>query len=293
MKKMKSNKIIILCLIVITLIIPTIYACSNNKNEIKSSRNNDKKSMDSTTKNSNENLEKQNKITKYKVEIVDTLPHLTSSYTQGLLIHQGKIYEGTGQFRESKLMKIKLENGEIEESIPLENTLFGEGVTIFDNKIYQLTWMNQICLVYDLKTLKKISEFSYSGEGWGLTSNDSLLFMSDGSSIIKVINPKNFTTISNLQIKKNNQPVRFLNELELVDSLLYANVYMQDLIIVANINTGEVVADIDISALRPLVAASKYAEVSNGIAFNPKTNLFYLTGKYWDKIFIVKFVEIE
>jgi len=204
------------------------------------------------------------------------------------VIYKNKLYEGTGLEGNSKLVKFDLKKWEIEKDIPLKSHYFGEGITILDDKIYQITWLNQTCLVYDLKTMKQINEFSYAGEGWGLTSNDSILFMSDGSSTIRLINPKNFTVISNINITKNNSPVRFINELELVDSLLFANVYGKDLIIIANINTGKIVGEIDISVLRPLVSDYKYSEVSNGIAYDKENKLFYLTGKHWNKIFIVK-----
>jgi glutaminyl-peptide cyclotransferase len=231
---------------------------------------------------------KKDIIAKYNIEIIKILPHDTTFYTQGLVIYKNKLYEGTGLEGNSKLVKFDLKKWEIEKDIPLKSHYFGEGITILDDKIYQITWLNQTCLVYDLKTMKQINEFSYAGEGWGLTNNDSILFMSDGSSTIRLINPKNFTVISNVNITKNNSPVRFINELELVDSLLFANVYGKDLIIIANINTGKVVGEIDISVLRPLVSDYKYSEVSNGIAYDKENKLFYLTGKYWNKIFIVK-----
>jgi glutamine cyclotransferase len=234
----------------------------------------------------------QNKdtIIKYDVEIIDILPHDTTFYTQGLTIYENKLYEGTGLEGNSKLVKFDLKKWKMEKSIPLKSHYFGEGITIFDNKIYQLTWLNQTCLVYDLNTMKQTNEFTYSGEGWGLTSNDSLLFMSDGSATIKSINPKNFTTVANIRIRKNNIPVNYLNELELVDTLLYANIYMKDLLVIANINTGKVVGEVDISALRKHIK-NRYAEVSNGIAYNKKTGYFHLTGKNWEKIFVVKIVE--
>ena len=270
---------------IIFLLFLLLCSCSSKNNDTTKSQ-----SQDST--NSKIHSEKnENSIIKYGVEIIDILPHDTTFYTQGLVIHNGKLYEGTGLERKSKLVRFDLKNWKMEKNISLKDNYFGEGVTVFDNKIYQLTWLNQICLVYDLQTMKQINEFTYSGEGWGLTNNDSILFMSDGSSTIRLINPKNFTTISNINITRNNSPVRFLNELELVDGLLYANIYMQDLIIIADINTGKVVGEIDISSLRPLVSDYRYSEVSNGIAYDQATGYFYLTGKFWNKIFIVKFVE--
>jgi len=265
-----------------------LCACSSKNND--TIKNDTAKNKSQETNNPKTHNEK-NTIKKYGVEIIDILPHDTTFYTQGLVIHNGKMYEGTGLEGKSKLVKIDLKSWEVEKSIPLKNHYFGEGVAVLDDKIYQLTWLNQTCLIYDLKTMEQINEFTYSGEGWGLTNNDSTLFMSDGSSIIRAINPKNFTTIANINITRNGVPVRFLNELELVDSLLYANIFMRDLIIIANINTGKIVGEIDISALRPLVSDYKHSEVSNGIAYDKETGLFYLTGKFWNKMFVVRFVE--
>ena len=278
------------------LIITLLFSCSGKSNE--TVKNTDVGAYCIRPNDANNEgicntpLRNNNTVKKYTVEIIDVLPHDTTFYTQGLVIHKGKLYEGTGLEGKSILAKFDLKNWKMEKNIPLKNNYFGEGITVFDNKIFQLTWMNQICLVYDLQTLEQIDEFRYLGEGWGLTNNDSILFMSDGSSTVKLINPKNFKTISNINITRNNVPVRFINELELVDSLLYANIYMRDLIIIANINTGKVVGEIDISSLRPLVKESKFAEVSNGIAYCKERELFYLTGKFWNKIFIVKFVEL-
>ena len=229
-----------------------------------------------------------NNIKKYNIEIIDTIPHNPNYYTQGLIFHNGILYEGTGGEGNSFLIKYKKDNHTPDKIIRLDDDIFGEGITIINNKIYQISWLNQTCFVYDLKTLNKEKELFYAGEGWGLTNNDSLLIMSDGSSTIKFIEPNNFRIIKNLMIKKNGNAIRYINELELVDNLLYANIYMQDLIIIADINTGEVIGEINISNLRKHLYNNPTQEVSNGIAYNKKDDLFYLTGKNWNKMFIVK-----
>ena len=226
-------------------------------------------------------------IAKYGLEIIDTLPHNATYYTQGLVIHNGILYEGTGHEGHSALIKYKKNKVEVDKIVNMESHIFGEGITILNDKIYQISWLNQLCFVYNLN-LKKEKDLAYSGEGWGLTNDDSLLIMSDGSSTIRFIEPTNFTTIRSLTIKKANAPVRFINELELVDSLLYMNIYMTDLVMVANIYTGEVIAEIDISILRKHLKNNPTQEVSNGIAYDQTTDLFYLTGKNWNKVFIVK-----
>ncbi|MCL2039953.1 MAG: glutaminyl-peptide cyclotransferase [Bacteroidetes bacterium] len=227
-------------------------------------------------------------IHKYGLEIIDTLSHNVAYYTQGFVIHNGVLYEGTGHEGHSALIKYKKNKIDTDKIVNLDAHIFGEGVTVLNDKIYQISWLNQLCFVYDL-SLKKEKEMTYSGEGWGLTNNDSFLIMSDGSATIRFIEPSNFTTIRSLTIKRENVPVRFINELELVDSLLYMNIYMTDLIMVANVNTGEIVAEIDISILRKHLRNNPTQEVSNGIAYDKKNDLFYLTGKNWNKIFIVRF----
>jgi glutamine cyclotransferase len=279
----KIRIIILLGLLFISL------ACTNkNGNDNNNSQQEIKKSE---AKNIKEN------IIQYKIKIIDSIPHSTESYTQGFEIYQNKLFEGTGEYGKSKLYMYDLTKSNNKKNnlplpirtIELPQTYFGEGITILNDKIFQLTWLNQICIVYDLKTMKKEKELSYSGEGWGLANNDSLLLLSDGSATIRFINPSNFETISNLRITRNNNPVKFLNEIELVDDLLYANIYMQDLIVIADIKTGKVVGEIDISELRHHLFNNPAAEVSNGIAYDKNDKKFYLTGKNWNKIFIVVF----
>jgi glutamine cyclotransferase len=232
----------------------------------------------------------KDKIVQYKLQILDTLPHSTDSYTQGLEIANGKLYEGTGLEGHSKLLRYDLKTMKIEKDVSIGANYFGEGITILNNRLYQLTWLNQTCLTYNSQTLQPLDTYKYMGEGWGITHDDSLLYTSDGSASIKVIEPATFATVRTIRITKDNNPVRFLNELELIDTLLYANVYMQDLIIVADIRTGKVVGEIDISELRYQLVDNPEQEVSNGIAFNSVSSNFYITGKRWNKMFVVRFL---
>ena len=266
--------------IIISFTFFMLLACNNNK--INEGNDIDKQE---------DNTPIQNVIKKYDIEIIDTIPHNPNYYTQGLIFHNGILYEGTGNFGKSALIKYKKDNHTVDKIINLEHNIFGEGITILNDKIYQISWLNQICFVYNLNTFKKENELTYAGEGWGITNNDSILIMSDGSANIKFIEPNNFTILKNLVIKREGNNVRLLNELELIDTLLYANIYTQDLIIIANINTGEVVGEIDISMLRQQLYDNPKQEVSNGIAFDKKNNIFYLTGKNWNKMFAVRFKE--
>ena len=272
--------------IILTLVLISLFACNSKKSELK----NDANPNNNTQQN---NTEKQNIIKKYIAEIIDTLPHNINYFTQGLVFHNGILYEGTGIEGESILVRYKKNKHSADKIVRLDDSVFGEGITVFNDKIYQLSWLNQTCFVYDLKTLNKEKELKYAGEGWGLTHNDSLLIMSDGSATIRFIEPDNFRVVRNMMIKMNGKAVGLINELELVDSLLYANIYMQDLIIIADINTGNVVGLIDISNLRRQLYNNPTQEVSNGIAYNKSEDVFYLTGKNWNKVFIVRFKERE
>ena len=241
---------------------------------------------------SSESKPESTEIIKYKVEIVDTFEHNTNYYTQGLTWFDGCMYEGTGNLNESKLIKYN-NNNKVEKIIPIDDNFFGEGITVFNNQIYQLTWLNGRCLVYDLKTLKLIKEFTYSGEGWGITNNDSLLIISDGTDNLRFISPTDFRLIKNLKVTYNGKTLGNINELELVGDILYANIYFRDIIVMIDIKSGKVIGEIDIKPLRKHLKDNPKQEVSNGIAYIPQKDEFILTGKNWNKFFLTKFVEIK
>jgi glutamine cyclotransferase len=222
-------------------------------------------------------------------KIVETLAHKNDHYTQGLEFFEGRLFEGTGQFGESKLAEINLKNGAPLRILELEKTYFGEGITILNNEIYQLTWMNGVCFVYDLNTFGQKRQFTYSGEGWGLANDGTHLIMSDGSSKIVFRDPKTFDIVRSIQVFSDKQEYRAINELEYVDGFIYANVYQQDYILKINPKNGEVVALIDCEEIFRLGRGN--GDVLNGIAFNKKNGLFYLTGKNWPKMFAVEFFE--
>jgi len=270
--------------IIITIFLSLLLACN--------SKTNDKMETSYPTPQ-NVTSQQHNNIKLYNIDIIDILPHNSNYYTQGLIFYNGTLYEGTGGEGHSILVKYKKDNYSIDKIINLDNNIFGEGITIFNSKVYQISWLNQTCFVYDANTLnKQTKDLFYQGEGWGLTNNDSFLIMSDGSATIKFFDT-NFRFIKSITIKKDGQPIRYINELELVDTLLYANIYMRDLIIIANINNGEIVGQIDISSLRKHLHNNPTQEVSNGIAYDIKNDIFFLTGKNWNKLFVVKFNEKE
>ncbi len=221
------------------------------------------------------------------VELKNTYPHNTSSYTQGLLVHEGKLYESTGEYGRSKLRVSNIESGEIEREISLPTQYFGEGLAMYGGKLYQLTWMEEKCFIYDPKTLRQLGTLSYSGEGWGLAAYGDKLLMSNGTSELKLLDPQNFRVIKTIEVRDNRGKVEMLNELEMIDSKLYANIYMSPLIAVIDPESGEVLEYIDCSILGRKIGNSSTADVFNGIAYDSTTSKVYLTGKLWDSLFEV------
>lgn len=220
--------------------------------------------------------------------IVKILEHDPNAFTQGLLFHDGYLYESTGLRGQSSLRKIDPETGKMIKKQNVSSHYFGEGITLYNNKIYMLTYTSRVCLVFDINTFLLESTFDYFGEGWGLTFYDRYMYMSDGSSFIRILNPDNFNILSNLQVFEYGLPVKNINELEWVHGYLFANVWMREYLIIIDPQTGEVVRRINCDTLRGLQSGPD-AEALNGIAFDPETEYFYLTGKNWDKMFVVKF----
>jgi glutamine cyclotransferase len=237
--------------------------------------------------NGNQILEKQ-----YIPKIIKIYPHQTDSYTQGLYYLNGQLYESVGQYGSSALLKVDIITGEILKSVSLLPIYFAEGITKFGNKIYQLTWQNQKGFIYDVTSFDKIGEFTFPGEGWGITNDSNSIIISDGSNFLNFYNPSSFELLKTLMVvRKDNTPVYNLNELELINGKIFANVYLTNEIVIINTETGIVEGSIDISSLALELDYPEKAEVANGIAFNPETNHYYFTGKYWSNLFEVELVE--
>ena len=219
--------------------------------------------------------------------IVNTYPHDPESFTQGLEVHDEKLIEGTGLYGQSSLRWVDIESGEVTNSLELSPEYFGEGVTVLDDRIYQLTWKEETCFVYDLDFVLETS-FSYNGEGWGLSNNGTHLIMSDGSSEIKFIDPETFNISRTIDVTNEGTPVENLNELEYVDGVLYSNIWMTDEIVLIDIETGDVIEVKEMSSLKTDLDENTI-DVLNGIAFDPVSDTFYLTGKLWPVLFEVKF----
>ena len=222
--------------------------------------------------------------------ITNQYPHDTSTYTEGLEFNNGKLYESGGQYGTSKLALVDLVTGKSVQKIPIDKKYFGEGITIFNNKIYQLTWKEKTCFVYDAKTFAKLKEFSYDGEGWGMTNNGKQLINSDGSNNLYFRDPETFKVMSIIGVSDNNGPVGNVNELEYINGYILANVWQSDVIIKIDPESGKVIAKADFSGTKEKYFPESLdkAEVLNGIAYDSTTKRLFITGKYWPKIFEVK-----
>jgi glutamine cyclotransferase len=219
-------------------------------------------------------------------DINATLPHDPTSFTQGLEFNSGILYEGTGQKGLSNVMQVDLKTGAIKKKMGLDANYFGEGITILGNKIYQLTWQEQKCFVYDKNTLQLEKDLPYVGEGWGLCNNGESLIMSDGTERIVFRDPENFQTQKTIEVYDDKGPISKLNELEYIDGLIYANVWMTNSIVVIQPENGKVIAVIDGTEL--VKQGRGTGDVLNGIALNPENGKIYMTGKNWPKMFEVK-----
>ncbi len=226
----------------------------------------------------------------YTYEVVKSHPHDPTAFTQGLTFHNDNLYEGTGGFGKSEIRKTDLKSGGIKKSRSLPKHYFGEGITVFDGKIIQLTWRSHTGFVRDLKTLAVLKSFTYPTEGWGLTHDDNRLIMSDGTSTLYFLNPTTFEVTGQLKVHDNRGSVSAINELEYVNGEILANVWKTDSIIKINPETGNVIARINMEGLLPKNSVSDSDAVLNGIAYDPKSNRLFVTGKLWPKLFEVKFV---
>jgi len=229
----------------------------------------------------------------YTYKIINEYPHDMTSYTQGLEFFNDTLYESTGQYKESKLRKVDYKSGKVLKNFNLADAYFGEGLTILNNKIYQLTWKKGTGFVYDVNTFKKIDSFKYgkSKEGWGLTHNKNIIYKSDGTEKIWLLNPDTLIEQENIQVYTNKGKIVGINEMEWVNGKIYANRYQKDGVAIINPKNGAVIGVIDFSPLKKLVTQHEGLDVLNGIAYNPKTNTVFVTGKRWDKLFEVEIIE--
>ena len=226
-------------------------------------------------------------VINYSYEVVNTYPHDKNAFTQGLLYKNGFLYEGTGLKGESSLRKVDLKTGQIQKINNLADQYFGEGITIFQDKIYQLTWKSKTGFVYDMN-FNRIKKFNYSTEGWGLTNNYKHLIMSDGTNKLYYINPDSFKIEKILKVKMNHKPLENINELEYIKGKIYANIWQKNIIVKINPDTGQVTGIINLEGIINPENYEHKLNVLNGIAYNKENDKLLITGKLWPHIFEIK-----
>lgn len=217
--------------------------------------------------------------------VISTRPHDPECYTQGLEFSGKRLYESGGQYGSSTVREVDPANGEVLRKRPMAKNVFAEGITILGNELWVLTWKEKTAYVLDPGTFKFIRTHSYQGEGWGLTNDGEQLIMSDGSSMLKFIDPENFSVKKTLQVKDGGRPVAQINELEFVNGEIFANLYTTGKIVRISAEDGRVTGWLDLSGLRNQLPAPNKADVLNGIAFDAVTGHFLITGKYWPQMF--------
>jgi glutamine cyclotransferase len=224
----------------------------------------------------------------YAFAVVRVFPHDTTAYTQGLTYRDGFLYEGTGRNGQSSLRKVRLETGTVIQHVDLGPEFFGEGITIIKDKVFQLTWKSGTGFVYDLNSFHLLQKFAYSGEGWGLATDGRELFLSDGTSEIRVLDAETFHEKHSLRVHDGATPVDQLNELEFVEGQIFANIWHSNRIARISPQTGDVVGWIDLTGLLSPIYRLEPEAVLNGIAYDPNRKRLFVTGKLWPNIFEIR-----
>ncbi len=266
-----------------------IFSCGVSSNRVEENKNTNLPGNDSKP------------TTVSSFEIVKEYKHDTGAFTQGLVFHNGFLYEGTGGSRtrgdefSSSLRKIEVDSGKVLQKRDLPNDVFGEGIVILGDKIYQLTWKEGIAYEYSLDDFKLIKEFRYSGEGWGLTTDGTNLFQSDGTHVIRVVNPENFETVRTISVfDEDERPLMELNELEYVKGEIWANIWQTNRIVRIDPESGKLLGWIDLSKLvDDEMRKSPAADVLNGIAYDESSGRLFVTGKLWSRVFEIKLSSIS
>lgn len=223
----------------------------------------------------------------YGYKIIQTYYHDPNAFTQGLVYDNGFLYEGTGEYGQSTLRRVCLENGSVLQQTRMDDSLFGEGVTVWKDRIIQLTWQSGLGLVYGKENLTEIRRFSYQTEGWGLTSDGRQLIMSDGTEALHFLDPETCRETGQIRVMCNGVPVAGLNELEYINGEIYADVWPTNWIAIISPETGDVLGAVDLCGLLPKTDA-RGVDVLNGIAYDPKEGRLFVTGKLWPKLFRIE-----
>ena len=220
-------------------------------------------------------------------QLVQTLPHDDNAFTQGLVVHNGAFLESTGQRGSSELRRVNIMTGSVLERTPLEGRYFGEGMTVLNGTAYYLTWMGQQGFTFDAATLERKGSFPYMGEGWGLTTDGTILYMSNGTDLITV-RDRDFRFVSSFRVTRDGRSQSYLNELEWINGEIWANVWQKEEIVRIDPATGVVKSVVDLTGILPEEKRPPQADVLNGIAYDSTTKAIYVTGKNWPHVFQIE-----
>lgn len=223
-------------------------------------------------------------------EIIKIIPHDKNSYTQGLLIYKDNIIESSGQYGKSFIRKSKLYDNQVINQVDIDDNFFAEGISIYNNKLYMLTWKSNKGLIYDLDSFKKIGEFEYQTEGWGLSTYEDKLLMSDGTEKIYFRDPESFKILNMIEVYDDNGKIENINELEIINGKLFCNVYGEDIILIIDLKTGRVEGKINLENLFTRKNYNNKIDVLNGIAYNKINNSIIVTGKWWPSMYEIKII---
>ncbi|HTS46848.1 MAG TPA: glutaminyl-peptide cyclotransferase [Bryobacteraceae bacterium] len=226
----------------------------------------------------------------YGYQVVHVYPHDRNAFTQGLEFRAGFLYEGTGLNGKSTVRKVQLETGKVLQQINLESQYFGEGITVFNQQILELTWRSGIGFVYDQNSFRRLRSFSYRGEGWGLANDGTVIYMSDGSPEIRIWDPVTLQEKRRITVREAGRPVTYLNELECVRGEIYANVWQTDRILRISPANGRVLGWVNLAGILSRADRDSDTDVLNGIAYDVLGDRLFVTGKNWPKLFEIKLV---
>ena len=226
----------------------------------------------------------------YSYQVINTWPHDTQAYTQGLAFHDGNLFESTGLRGSSSLRRVELETGKVKKKVDVRREYFAEGMTIFKDKIFQLTWQEQTGFVYDLKKLEREGEFTYEGQGWGLTHDNQSLIMSDGTNRIRFLDPVTFKLQRTISVYDNGHALMEINELEYIKGEIYANIWKTNRIVRIDPATGGINAWIDMTGLHHEGDDPDSENCLNGIAYDTASDRLFVTGKRWPNVFEIRLV---
>lgn len=224
-------------------------------------------------------------VARQTYRIMQTLPHDQAAFTQGLIVHDGMFLETTGQYGQSSIRRVDIRTGTVKRMERLDDRYFGEGMTVLGGKAYMLTWLTQTGFVYDAKTLKQLSTFTYQGEGWGLTNDGTNLIMSNGTNMLIVLDPTTYRVVRTLHVTIEGRSLSQLNELEWINGEIWANVWRTNEIVRIDPSSGVVKGVIDCTGILPQMEMTEATDVMNGIAYDSTTKALYVTGKNWPHVY--------